>query len=50
MIANLVHEWRTMPWTPRARRIGRVLESAGILMLIMAPVWAEGVVRLVLWP
>lgn len=35
MIAGLVDEWRTIPWTPRARRIGRVLENVGVFVLLM---------------
>jgi hypothetical protein len=35
MIANVVHEWRTMPWTPRGRRVGRVIEGTFVFVLLM---------------
>lgn len=30
-----VWEWRTMPWTPRARRIGNALQLTGVFVAIM---------------
>lgn len=44
VIARWVDEWQAIPWTPRARRIGRVLEGAFILLALTAPAWVEGVV------
>ena len=46
MIAGLVEEWRTMPWTPRARRLGRVLVSAAAFVCFMfAPALMLGIVN-----
>lgn len=44
--ANLKHEWATMPWTPRARRIGTAIELvAGVTILVFGGVIVEGIVQ-----
>jgi len=47
MIERFVDEWRAIPWTPRARRIGRFLEGAAILtLLLFGPAIVEAIVNL----
>jgi hypothetical protein len=37
-------EWRTFPWTPRARRIGHAVQFvAGVLVLVFGAAIVEGI-------
>jgi len=48
-IMRVIQEWRAVPWTPRARRIGRTLEAVvGGLLLVFAPALVEAVVNALL--
>jgi len=43
---RLVDEFNAIPWTPRAKRIGQVLEiTVGVTLLILAPALIGGLVN-----
>lgn len=39
MMSRLVDEFRAIPWNSRGRKAGRILEQAGIVLLLAAPIW-----------
>ncbi len=48
-MSRLIAEFRAIPWTPRGRRIGRVLELvAGTIVLVFGPALAVGLVEWIL--
>ena len=46
MIARFVDEWQTIPWTPRARRLGHALVGVFfVTTIVFGPALAEGFVN-----
>ena len=44
IVTGLVAEFRAIPWNARGRRIGRLITGTLIFVMLMAPLWIEGLV------
>lgn len=43
-MTGLIAEFRAIPWNARGRRVGRLIAGTFLLVMLMAPIWIEGLV------
>lgn len=43
-MTGVIAEFRAIPWNARGRRIGRLITGTFLLVMLMAPIWIEGLV------
>lgn len=44
IVTGLVAEFRAIPWNARGRLVGRLIAGTFLLVMLMAPIWIEGLV------